>query len=153
VEKAEAGDTPFTPAISLMLALQASLRMIREEGLENVIARHSANASAVRAAVTAMGLELLASTPSNAVTAVVTPEGRAGEVTKEMEHTYGIKIAGGQARLAGKIIRLGHLGYYFPIDMYTMIAALEATLDSLGIVENFGRGVEALRESYAGGGA
>jgi aspartate aminotransferase-like enzyme len=152
VKKAEGGDTPFTPAISLVLALQASLRMIREEGLENVIARHAANAAAVRAAVTAMGLELFASTPSNAVTAVVAPEGRAGDIAKHMEHTYGVKIAGGQARVAGKIIRLGHLGYYFPVDMYTLIAALEATLDTLGLVESFGRGLEALRASYAGEG-
>lgn len=153
VKKAEGGDTPFTPAISLVLALQASLRMIREEGLANVIARHAANAAAVRAAVTAMGLELFAATPSNAVTAVVAPEGRAGEVARMMEHTYGVKIAGGQEQVAGKIIRLGHLGYYFPVDMYTMISALEATLHGLGIVESFGRGVEALRESYAGGDA
>lgn len=153
VKKAEGGDTPFTPAISLVLALQASLRMIREEGLENVIARHAANAGAVRAAVTAMGLELFASSPSNAVTAVRAPEGRAGDITKAMERDYGVKIAGGQARLSGKIIRLGHLGYYFPVDMYTMISALEATLHSLGIVDTFGRGVEALRESYAAGGA
>jgi len=152
VEKAQVGDTPFTPAISLVFALQRALEMIREEGIERVVARHAANAGAVRAAVRAMGLELLASVPSNATTAVVAPEDRAGDITKTMEHTYGVKIAGGQARLKGKIFRLGHLGYYGATDMYTMIAALEATLCDLGIREGFGPGVEALRRSYAAGG-
>lgn len=152
VEKAQAGDTPFTPAISLVFALQRALQMIREEGLEQVVARHAANAGAVRAAVVAMELELLASAPSNATTAVIAPEGRAGDITKTMEHTYGVKIAGGQARLKGKIFRLGHLGYYSATDMYTMIAALEATLCDLGIRDGFGAGVEALRRSYATGG-
>jgi aspartate aminotransferase-like enzyme len=152
VEKAQSGDTPYTPAISLVFALQRALEMIREEGIDRVIARHAANAGAVRAAVGAMRLGLFASVPSNATTAVVVPDGRAGDVTRRMEHTYGVKIAGGQARLKGRIIRLGHLGYYYPTDMYTLISALEATLCDLGMAGAFGRGVEALQRSYAGGG-
>jgi aspartate aminotransferase-like enzyme len=149
VKKAEAGDTPFTPAISLILALQAALKMMRDEGLEAVIARHAANAAAVRSAVSALGLELLSSQPANSATAVIAPEGRTAEILAAMEHDYGVKIAGGQERLKGRILRLGHLGFYFPVDMYTMISALEATLDQLGIIDGVGRGVEALRRSYA----
>jgi aspartate aminotransferase-like enzyme len=149
VEKAESGDTPFTPAITLVFALQQALEMMRDEGVGNIIARHASNAAAVRAAVTALELELLSHSPSNALTAVVAPEGKTGDIIKRMEHTYGVKVAGGQAQLKGKIFRLGHLGYYYPVDMYTMISALEATMADLGLSRGFGPGVEALQKSYA----
>jgi aspartate aminotransferase-like enzyme len=150
VKKAESGDTPFTPAITLFLALQTALQIMRDEGIENVVARHAANASAVRAATTALGLELLASSPSNAVTAVVAPEGLAADIVKTMENKYSVKIAGGQEQLKGKIIRLGHLGYYEQSDMQTMIAALESTLIDLGVATQYGAGLTALRDSYEG---
>ncbi len=148
VASAEKGDTPYTPAITLVLALQRALEMMRAEGIENVIARHDANASAVRAAVVAMGLELLAVVPSNATTAVVTPGDSAGPITKHIEARYGVKIAGGQGSLKGKIVRIGHLGYYDETDMYTVVSVFEATLGDLGLVKTFGAGVEALRRSY-----
>jgi aspartate aminotransferase-like enzyme len=146
---AEKGDTPYTPAITLVLALRTALAMIREEGIENVIARHDANARATRAAVTAMGLELLAAVPSNAATAVRAPGDSAGAIAKHLEKRYGVKIAGGQGSLKGKILRIGHLGYYDATDMYTVVAALEATLNDLGLAETFGKGVAALQKSYA----
>ena len=99
---AEKGDTPYTPAITLVLALRTALAMIREEGIENVIARHDANARAIRAAVTAMGLELLAAVPSNAATAVRTPGDSAGAIAKHLEKRYGVKIAGGQGITQGE---------------------------------------------------
>jgi aspartate aminotransferase-like enzyme len=148
VASAEKGDTPYTPAITLVLALECALEMMRKEGIENVIARHDANASAVRAAVTAMGMKLLASVPSNATTAVLTPGDSAGAITKHIEKRYGVKIAGGQGSLKGKIVRIGHLGYYDETDMYTVVSAFEATLNDLGLVKTFGAGVEALRASY-----
>jgi aspartate aminotransferase-like enzyme len=148
VASAEKGDTPYTPAITLMLALERALEMIRAEGIENVIARHDANARAVRAAVTAMGLKLLADVPSNATTAVLTPGDSAGKITKHIEKTYGVKIAGGQGAVQGKIVRIGHLGYYDESDMYTVMSAFEATLNDLGLVQTFGKGVEALRRSF-----
>lgn len=149
VASAEKGDTPYTPAITLVLALRTALEMIRAEGLENVIARHDANASAVRAAVVAMGLDLLAAVPSNAATAVRTPGDSAGAITKHMEQQYGVKIAGGQGDLKGRIVRIGHLGHYDATDMYTVVSAFEATLNDLGIAETFGRGVAALQKSFA----
>jgi len=148
VASAEKGDTPYTPAITLVLALERALQMMREEGIENVVARHDANGSAVRAAVTAMGMKLLAAVPSNAATAVLTPGDSAGQITKHIEKRYGVKIAGGQGSLKGKIVRIGHLGYYDESDMYTVVSAFEATLNDLGLLKSFGAGVEALRRSY-----
>ena len=60
----------------------------------------------------------------------------------------GLKIAGGQGTLKGKIVRIGHLGYYDETDMYTVVSAFEATLNDLGLSKNFGAGVDALRRSY-----
>jgi aspartate aminotransferase-like enzyme len=148
VASAEKGDTPYTPAITIVLALRRALEMMREEGLENVIARHGANAGAVRAAVKAMGMELLAAIPSNAATEVVTPGDSAGKITKHIEKRYGVKIAGGQGSLKGKIVRIGHLGYYDESDMYTVTSAFEATLNDLGLTKTFGAGVAALRAWY-----
>lgn len=149
VASAKKGDTPFTPATTLVLALRTALAMIRAEGLENVIARHDLNARATRAAVTAMGLELLAPVPSNAATAVRTPGDTADAITKHIEKRYGVKIAGGQGTLAGRIVRIGHLGHYDETDIYTVVAALEATVNDLGVVESFGRGLEAARGVFA----
>ena len=146
---AEKGDTPYTPAITLVLGLCRALEMIQTEGIENVIARHDANARGTRAAVTAMGLKLLAAVPSNACTAVLTPGDSSGAIRKHMENRYGITIAGGQGAVAGKIVRIGHLGYYDATDMYAVIAAFEATLNDLGLVKTLGKGVAALQKSYA----
>lgn len=142
------GDTPWTPALGLVIALNQALRMIKEEGLDNVIARHARNARAVRAAVKAMRLKLFATAPANATTSVIFKDGRADEVREHIDERYGIKIAGGQGEVKGKIIRLGHLGFYHESDMHTMIAALEATLCDLGMSDAAGKGIEALLRSY-----
>lgn len=148
VKSADKGDTPYTPAIALFFGLQRALRMMRNEGIENVVARHARNAGAVRAAVAALGLGLLSSSsPSNAVTAVVPPAGTAPEIVKRMERFYGVKVAGGQDRLKGKIFRLGHLGYYDTSDMHALIMALEGALIDLEITKRFGAGLDALHES------
>jgi len=144
----ETDDTPWTPAMTLVIALNEALKMMREEGLENVIRRHARNAKAVRLAAKGLGLELLASIPANATTAVIAPEGTANDIRSHLDSVYGVKVAGGQAELKGKILRLGHLGYYFETDMYTMIAALEATLYDLGINKTMGKGLEALLHQF-----
>ena len=74
-----------------------------------------------------------------------------GEIARKMESDYGVKIAGGQGHLKGKIVRLGHLGYYGAADMYTLVSAFEAVCHELGVVDSFGRGVAALRASFAEG--
>jgi len=151
LKSAAKNDTPFTPAISLVFAMQAALRMMLEEGIDTIIERHKSNATAVRAAVNAMGLELLAKTsPSNATTAVMA-EDFATDITKKMEHEHSVKIAGGQGKLSGRIVRLGHIGHYYPQDMRTMMHAFEQVCGDLGLVATTGPGVTALERSYAGG--
>ncbi|HEX5133593.1 MAG TPA: alanine--glyoxylate aminotransferase family protein [Candidatus Krumholzibacteria bacterium] len=153
IASAEKGDSPYTPAITLVIALHKALEMMREEGIENIIKRHAANAGATRAAVTAMGMKLLAAVPSNATTAILTPGDSAGAIRKHLENRYDITIAGGQGAVAGKIVRIGHLGYYSSTDMYTVMAAFEATLNDLGLAQTFGKGIEAMQEFYADAGS
>lgn len=152
LQAAEQNGTPFTPAISLVVALNEALAMIKEEGREEVLGRHARNAAAVRAAVRALGLELLAEIPANAVTAVKAPAGRAAEIIGAMEERYGVKVAGGQGKLKGRIFRLGHLGFYDRADVCTLVSALEAALSDLALIDRPGRGVEAALAVLTGGG-
>jgi aspartate aminotransferase-like enzyme len=145
----EKGDTPFTPAISLVLATHAAATLMAKEGRKHVFARHQRNADATRAAVTALGLKLFAEVPSNAVTAVTGPAGAdGGAVTKTMEQRYGVKIAGGQDRLKGKIFRLGHIGYYDAGDILRMVGAFESALLDHGVRVETGAAVRAAQESF-----
>lgn len=147
-ESLDKTDHPFTPAISLVIALREALRKIREEGLENVLYRHARLARATRAAVTALGLKLFATeAPSNAVTAVKVPEGIDGvALVKNMREKYGVTIAGGQSQLKGKIFRIAHLGYTDTFDLSVAISALEMALSELGYKVELGAGVKAAEE-------
>ena len=148
LESYERGDTPWTPAIALVAGLHEALRMIGEEGLENVIERHARNARATRSAVRALGLRVLASVPASCTTAVVFENGSAEAVRTRLWDTHGVRVAGGQGQLKGKIVRLGHLGDCFENDIFDMITALESTLLELGLIESVGRGVEALFREF-----
>ncbi len=144
--------TAYTPAVSLILGLQKSLRMIREETLEGVIKRHQKLADATRAGVQALGLELFApDSPSNAVTAVKAPDGIDGQaIVKKLKDSYGITIAGGQAHAKGKIFRIAHIGYFDPFDIITAIGALEIVLNELGHKVEMGKGVKAAQKILFG---
>jgi aspartate aminotransferase-like enzyme len=148
LDSAEKWDTAYTPAIPLVFAMQESLAMIREEGVDNVIRRHESNARAVRAAVDALGLGRLASVSCNATTAVLPKEGKAGDIIRTMETDYGVKISGGQMHLSGKICRLGHLGFYDETDIYMLVCALDGTLVKLGLTQAPGQGIQAAMESF-----
>lgn len=146
--------TSWTPAISLIQGLNESLKMIKDEGLHNVFKRHDLLARATRAAVTAMGLEMLAKkNPSNAVTAVKVPaaisDGK--QILKLMRDKYGIVIIGGQDELEGKIFRLSHFGYCDKFDITTTISGLELVLNELGHKVEYGKGVGAVLRTYAEG--
>ncbi len=139
--------TPFTPPVNLFFALQATLRMMQTEGLENIFARHERLKNATRAAVKALGLPLLGpdAVASPAVTAVAPPpEVEAEKVRSIMKKRFDIALAGGQDHLKGKIFRIGHLGFVCERDILSAVAALEATLGELGY-ESFtpGAGVTA----------
>jgi len=145
----EAGDTPFTPAISLVLAARAAMLLLQKEGRDQVFARHQRNADATRQAVRALGLKLFAEVPSNTLTAVHVPQGvDSSGVLKTMEMRYGVKIAGGQDRLKGKIFRLGHIGYYDEGDILRLVGAFESALADHGSKLDAGAGVHAAEQSF-----
>ncbi len=144
--------TAWTPAISLIQGLRESLRMIREEGLENLYRRHEKLARATRHAVQHLGLELLSpKAPSNAVTAVKVPaaitDGK--KILKVLRDQHGVTLIGGQDELEGKIIRLSHFGYCDKFDIITAIAALELVLNEMGYPVPYGKGVGAAMHVFA----
>jgi aspartate aminotransferase-like enzyme len=140
----------YTPAISLVVGLAESLRLIRREGLENILARHARLAKATRSAMTAMGLRLYApGARSDAVTAVLAPAGIDGQkVVKILREKHSLTIAGGQDRAKGKIFRLAHMGYVDPSDIIAGIAAVELTLRELGYKFELGAGVKAAMDIF-----
>ncbi len=141
---------PFTPAVNLIFALQASLAMMKKEGLENIFARHHRHRDACRAAVQAMGLDLYAPDGhgSPAITAVSTTA--AEEIRKVMKKKYDIVLAGGQDHLSGQVFRIGHLGFVCDRDILSAIAALEGTLAELGTGNSNGAGVAAAAKILSG---
>jgi aspartate aminotransferase-like enzyme len=144
-----AADTPWTPAVSLLVGVDAALAMIRAEGIENVWRRHERLATALRAGIAALGLKLFSDSPSFAVTPVWIPEGiewKAFNAT--LKNDNGITIAGGQDDFAGKIFRVSHLGYYDDLDMIAFVAALERTLAAHGYPFTLGAGLAAAQISF-----
>lgn len=134
--------TPFTPAISLVMALRVALEMIKKEGLENVWRRHARFAHATREAVKAMGLELFARQPSDMLTAVKVPNGVDGVAfIKNLRDKYGVSIAGGQAEMKGKIFRVAHAGYMNDTDIITAVTAIEKGLRDSGYRMEAGKGI------------
>lgn len=143
-------DTPFTPAITLIIALCEALKMIKQDGLDKVFLRHKKMADATRSAVAALGLKLFApQASSDAVTAVVVPAGIDGEkLVKAMRDNYGITIAGGQAELKGKVFRIAHMGFIGEFDIITGISCLEKVLKQMGYGFELGAGVKAAQEVF-----
>lgn len=144
-KKALAGnETPWTPAVALIIGLDTALQMIRSEGIESVWMRHAALASAVRAGCEALGLRLFAKTPSNALTSVWIPsEIDAKKFSNTLKKTFGVTVAGGQGELKGRIFRISHLGYYDELDAVSVVSALEMTLQECGWHFEPGDGVRA----------
>ncbi len=140
-------DTPFTPAHTLVKALRVSLKMLRAEGIENVWARHARMAAACRAGVQALGLELFAAQPIDGLTVVNTPEGIDGvALVSKLEKQYGIRIAGGQDPLKGKIFRIAHMGYIDQFDVLAALSALEMVLMEMGYSLEPGTSVAAAQQ-------
>ncbi|MBI5872669.1 MAG: alanine--glyoxylate aminotransferase family protein [Candidatus Omnitrophica bacterium] len=141
-------DTPFTPAIGLIVALNEALKIMRAEGLENIFKRHKKLAEATRAAMIALGLELFSPTAaSDAVTAAKVPHGIDGEkLVKLMRDEYGVTIAGGQGEMKGKLVRIAHMGYISEFDIILGISCLEKALKKMGYNFELGAGVRAAQE-------
>jgi aspartate aminotransferase-like enzyme len=150
-ESQRKNQTAWTPAISLVEGLEESLAMYREEGLEQVFARHDRMAKAARAGMQALGLSLYSKSPSAAMTTVVAPEGVDSEkLCKHLFKQYGIKLVGGQDAAKGKIFRIAHLGYFDDFDMLVVIGAVERGLHDLGAKVELGKGLAAAQRSFVG---
>lgn len=131
--------TGHTPAVSLVVGLKEALLMMKEEGRDNIFARHKRLAEATRTGVKALGLKLFSESPSDAITAVFAPDQVKNGVYDGLLNLANLNIAGGQEQLSGKIFRIGHMGYVDEIDMIGLFGALEIVLRKLG-VEQFEMG-------------
>ncbi len=144
-------DTPYTPAHTLILALRQSLRRIKEEGIENVWNRHSRMSEACQVGLQALGLELFSSRPAEGITAFNVPEGiKDSQIRNALFDRFGITTVGGQDKLKGKIVRIGHMGYMDELDVISGLAALEMVLADLGYDFEPGRGVAAAQQVLIG---
>ena len=149
------GYFPYTPALPLLYGLVESLKMIEEEGLDNIIARHQYLAEGVRAAVLkGWKLGLCAKAPkwySNTVSAVVVPEGINGaDVISRAYKRYNISLGAGLSKVAGKVFRIGHLGDLNEIMCLQAIAGSEMAMRDFGVPVTAGVGVGAAIEYYRG---
>jgi aspartate aminotransferase-like enzyme len=128
-KETDKNSSPYTTPVNLMYGLQAALRMMKEEGLESIFARHQRLTQGTREAMKAMGLPLFGADhcASPAVTAIA-PTMDAEKLRSALRKKFDIAVAGGQDHLKGQIFRIGHLGFVCERDMLTVIAALEATL-------------------------
>lgn len=150
-KKAQEFDTPFTPAHTLILALRAALRRIKEEGIENVWARHRLMSEACQAGVQALGLELFSARPAEGLTAFRVPEGlKDGDIRNTLARRFGITTVGGQDKLKGQIVRIGHMGYMDELDVVSGLAALEMVLSELGWEVEPGAAVTAAQQVFLG---
>ncbi len=140
--------TNFTSAVTLIIGLNESVKLLQKEGLENVFKRHENLANITRQAVRAIGLELYSKeSPSNAVTAILAPEGIDGQaIYKTLKDKYGITAAGGQGKAKGKIFRIAHLGYADIFDIIIAVSGIEMVLAELGFPVKLGRGVAAIEK-------
>ena len=150
--KAVEGDTtPFTPAVNLIVGLNTALKMIKEEGIENMNARHKRHCMALRNALRAINLELLVkddNDASHSITSILPPEGiSVPDIRSTMKNDFDIVVANGQAKLKDKIFRMGTLGFVCDRDLIAAIGALEATLYKLGHKFELGNGVKTLIEA------
>ena len=147
----EKADTPFTPAIGVIIAMVDSLALIKERGLDNMFKEFIRLAAGTRAGCKAIGLELFpdASCATNVLTAVKLPAGIDGEkLAKIMRDTHGITMAGGQDSLKGKVIRMAHMGALDEYDILTGLACLEKVLHEMGHKFELGAGLTAAQKVF-----
>jgi aspartate aminotransferase-like enzyme len=127
------GETPWTPAVSLILALEEALDMISEEGIDNVVDRHMRLAKATQAGGQACGYQLYSSAPAHSCTAFRPPQGMdADEIVTRMQEVHRMIVAGGQGELKGEILRVGHMGEYDLHDIVAVVSAMEDCVTSMG---------------------
>ncbi len=141
------GQTPFTTAVSLVYGLEVALAMMEKEGWDNVYSRHARMGAATRAAVKALGFSILPEHSVNGVTVIMCPEGvDANKIVRVMDDEFGVRVAGGQTHLSGRVFRIGHMGGIRERDLAMVIGALERALASIGYPSKPGVGLTALQQ-------
>jgi aspartate aminotransferase-like enzyme len=146
----DGGESSWTPATSLILAMGEALRYIKQLSMPKLIENAQLLAQATRSAVTRIGLELFApDSPAASATAVKAPAGMdSGVIVKEFRNRFGAIIADGQGSMKGQIFRIAHLGYFDFVDLFAVVAGLEVILNANGFPVNYGTGVAAVQEAY-----
>ncbi|MCM8833082.1 MAG: alanine--glyoxylate aminotransferase family protein [Candidatus Omnitrophica bacterium] len=140
-------DFPFTIPVSLIVGLKKAIEIIRQYTLEKIWEEHKKRATATRQAIISMGLKLLSSSPSDAVTAILLPENINGDqLIKFIRKNYGISFAPGQDKLKGKIVRISHLGWQDEFDVLTALDAFGVGLEKFGYKVDIGKGIEKAKE-------
>jgi aspartate aminotransferase-like enzyme len=140
------GATPWTPAVSVLFGVREGIRMLLEEGLDNAYARHRRCADAVAAGLQGMGFTLFAAEGYRSATvtaAVPHADVDVKAYRKLLREKFGVVIAGGQGKLEGRLVRVGHLGYVTEGDMVQVLWAMEQALEELDIRANEGAGISA----------
>jgi len=145
------GESSWTPAVPVLLALAEALKYIKSVGMASLVENAQLLAQATRAAATALGLELFApNSPGSALTAIKAPPGMdSGLIVKDFRRRFGSIVNNGQGSMKGQIIRLAHLGYFDFPDLFAVIAELEIILAANGFPVTFGTGVAAAQHFYA----
>jgi alanine-glyoxylate transaminase / serine-glyoxylate transaminase / serine-pyruvate transaminase len=146
IAAAESGFFPFTPATNMLVGLNEAIAMLEEEGLDNVFARHDRLAEATRRAVAAWGLEILCADPraqSSTLTAVVLPPGHnADAFRRTVLERFDMSLGAGLGKVAGKVFRIGHLGWFNELTLMGTLAGVEMGLAIAGVPHRAG-GVDA----------
>jgi alanine-glyoxylate transaminase / serine-glyoxylate transaminase / serine-pyruvate transaminase len=143
------GYFPYTPATNLLFALREALRMLHEEGLQNVFRRHDRHARATRTAVDAWGLDIVCENPreySSSMTAFFMPDGHDADRFRALVlEQFDMSLGGGLSRLAGKVVRIGHLGSFNDLMLAATLSGIEMGLRVAGIPHREGGVTAALR--------
>lgn len=144
------GESSYTPATSLIVALSVALQYINQMGRDCLIGNAALHSEATREAAVALGLTLFAqSNPADALTAINAPAGiDSGKIVKEMRTRFGAILSDGQGSMKGTMFRLAHLGYYDYMDLLAVIAGLEIALTKVGYKVELGSGVRAAQNVY-----
>ncbi|HKF74328.1 MAG TPA: aminotransferase class V-fold PLP-dependent enzyme, partial [Stellaceae bacterium] len=149
----ETGAFPYTPATNLLYGLHEAIRMLEEEGLETVFARHDRHAEATRRAVKHWGLEVLAANPreySSSLTAVLMPKGHdADELRRVILERFDMSLGAGLSKLKGTVFRIGHLGDFNDLMLMGTLAGVEMGFAVAGVPHNRG-GAQAAMDYLAG---
>lgn len=148
-KSADKGDSSWTPATSLILALGEALKYIKKVGMPSMIENAQLLARATREAAGELGLEVFAKRPGSSVTAIKAPAGMNSKViVKGFKDRFGAIITNGQGTMEGQIFRLAHLGYFDVTDVFGIVAGLELILRANGHHVELGKGVAAVQRVY-----